>query len=486
LGLVLFKMKVFRPHIYHRRTIPLLLALLIIGLFYQFSHQVPHIQELKFQIPEYFRSSEPNSKFWRQFAPILVATEPKCGGKNCELPKIEKNAPARGRYQSDSWKTDSPQNLMDMPEEWSASMRDSHDLFVNTIKSRTPKLDYVEGTRGIVTSAGGAYFPVLLVSLLMLRRTGSKLPVEVLVASREEYEPLICEVVYPALNAKCIILSEILGHSRHKFQLSGYAYKVYAMLFSSFEEILLLDSDNFPIHPPELLFEEAPYTSHHFVLWPDLWIPTFSPLFANITNIDVELLQRRPTIEAGQILISKKTHTKSLLLAAYYNTYGRYYYGLTTQGGPGEGDKETFAAAAIVLNETLYTVNQPPRTLGMPGNGAELLQADPIADLRCESYPNCTTAPRPFFLHCGWPPKMNALHNIRSTRQFGGEELSMQLFGEDLEPIVWGYMVEMACDPNLEFRDWGEGNKSSTAVCEQTEQGFKDMFGRDYIRTGLE
>lgn len=476
-------MKLFRPHVPvpHRRTVPLLLALLIFGLFYQFSHSIPHTQQLKFDVNAYFRAAEPHSKFWRSFAPILVATEPVCHGKPCDLPIMKDGGHAKARYRTDSWKTEKPQSMIDMPNSWVDSMRDSHNRFLDIIKAGAPELEYVPGTRGIVTSAGGSYLPVLLVSLLMLRRTGSKLPVEVLVANREEYEPLICEIVFPALGAKCIVLSDILSYSKHKISFAGYALKIYAMLFSSFEEILLLDADSFPVHPPELLFTSPPYTTHHFVLWSDFWMPTFSPLWCKITGIDTQTLQQRPTIEAGQILISKRTHAKTLLLAAYYNTYGHYFYPLTTQGGPGEGDKETFVPAALVLNSTLYTVSSPPTALGQPSNGAEVLQYDPIADLRCQ-ISNCTEPVGPFFLHCGWPPKMNALHNIQTTRQFGGEELSMELFGEDIEPVVWGYMVEMACG-DIEFREWGNGNKSSTVVCEQTRQGFRSMFGREYVRT---
>lgn len=59
----------------------------------------------------------------------------------------------------------------------------------------------------------------------------------------------------------------------------------------------------------------------------------------------------------------------------------------------------------------------------------------------------------------------------------------MQLFdGVDIEPVVWGIMVEMACKEGLEFRDWENGNKSSleTDICQQTKKCFSDMFAREY------
>lgn len=65
------------------------------------------------------------------------------------------------------------------------------------------------------------------------------------------------------------------------------------------------------------------------------------------------------TAESGQLLISKRTHTRSLLLATFYNFYGwEYYYLLLTQGGPGSGDKDTFVPAAIVMGELYHYVSE--------------------------------------------------------------------------------------------------------------------------------
>jgi alpha 1,2-mannosyltransferase len=139
------------------------------------------------------------------------------------------------------------------------------------------------------------------------------------------------------------------------------------------------------------------------------------------------------------------------MLAAYYNTYGDWYYPLQTQGGPGQEDKETFAAAALVMNESLYTVSYAPGHLGQPGNGAVMLQGDPREDFDLNSAFNSPSSsssstnetaavalpnPAPFFIHAGWPPKLNALQNIRSARQFKSEQNSIDLFGEDIEPVV--------------------------------------------------
>ncbi|KAE9364666.1 glycosyltransferase family 71 protein, partial [Stipitochalara longipes BDJ] len=359
------------------------------------------------------------------------------------------------------------------------SMHEAHSTFVALLSSKAPALEYKKGTKGIVTSAGGPYFPVLIISLLMLRRSGSTLPVEVFLTTPAEYEPQICESVLPYLNAKCIILSDLLAGTPHNLPIKTFQSKIFAMLFSSFESLLFLDADNFPIHPPEDLFSIKPFTTHHLVLWPDYWTSTASPYFPTIVGLSPDLIRTRPTIEAGQILVSKKHHAKTLLLAAYYNLYGEYFYPLISQGGPGEGDKDTFAPAALVLNKKFHTVETPPVNLGdRIAGGSATIQYDPSIPYPCpesESKSELCKA-RPFFVHASWTPKLNALRKIENTRRWGSEKNSREMFGMDIERVVWGYMVEVACN-DWEFTDWGKGNKSQTPVCEQSKKCFRDVFG---------
>jgi alpha 1,2-mannosyltransferase len=363
-------------------------------------------------------------------------------------------------------------NLLNMNDSDLESMHESHSLFVDMLNSKSPTLEYEKGAKGIVTSAGGSYFPVLIVSLLMLRRSGSTLPVEVFLTTPSEYEPL-CDSVLPSLNAKCIVLSDLLVDTPHSFPIKTYQLKIFAMLFSSFEDLLFLDADNFPIHPPEELFLTEPFTTHHLVLWPDYWTSTASPYFSMITGLEANIIRTRPTIEAGQILVSKKYHAKTLLLAAYYNVYSEYFYPMISQGGPGEGDKDTFAPAALVLNSTFYTVESPPVHLGVRvAGGSAVVQYDP-------------SNARPFFIHASWAPKLNALKKIETTRKWGSEENGKRLFGMDVEKVVWGYMVQVACN-SWEFGDWGGGNKSLTGVCEQSRKCFRDVFGVEWEDEVLE
>ncbi|TVY89029.1 Alpha-1,2-mannosyltransferase, partial [Lachnellula willkommii] len=323
---------------------------------------------------------ESDGSFWPSFAPLLAAAAPRV-----EPPTLAGEVFIRHRenLQEDY---ERQANILQWSNSDIASMKGAHEWFVSQIQSNPPKLQYTPNTKGIVTSGGGRYFPVLLVSLRMLRRTGSTLPVEIFLKNGEEYEALACEVLFKDLGAKCIILSELVATSKIQFNFEHYQIKSFALLFSSFEEILFLDADNFPVYKPEDLFEAEVYKQRGMVLWPDYWISTSSSFFNEVTGLDEKALQDRSTIESGQLLVNKKQHADTLSLAGYYNAYGeKYFYRLLSQGGAGEGDKETFSAAALILNNSFYTVSERPHPFGGDGDGPPILQSNPTEDWAASS-----------------------------------------------------------------------------------------------------
>ncbi|KAI5308227.1 hypothetical protein KEM55_006236 [Ascosphaera atra] len=198
--------------------------------------------------------------FWQNFKPILERHAPTC-------PPPERTKTAQGqRYDANNAKAQRP-NYMLMPGRDVDEMRTKHAGFVKAITTSPITPYHRPGTRGLVTTAGGPYLPIFAVSLRMLRRTGSTLPVEVFLADAKEYEPYICDVVFRDLNARCVVLDEILSHGTDtttagdqkddKKQIKSYQFKPLAMLFSSFEELMFIDADAFPLHDPQLIFDSA-------------------------------------------------------------------------------------------------------------------------------------------------------------------------------------------------------------------------------------
>lgn len=244
---------------------------------------------------------------------------------------------------------------------------------------------------GIVYLGGGKYNQLVMLSLKLLRSHGSQLPVEVIIPKRDDFDIDFCNRVLPNLNANCKVMSDYLPEKTMS-TIGGFQFKTVALLISSFENVLYLDADNLPIKNVDLLFTNKPFTDKHLVLWPDLWRRSTSPTFYDIAHIPTDSTKRvrnsyflgdargtsgdilyhdcegtipEASSETGQILINKKVHFKTLVLAMYYNFYGpKFYYPLLSQGAAGEGDKETFLAAAHKFKLPYYQVQEFNREFG--------------------------------------------------------------------------------------------------------------------------
>lgn len=354
--------------------------------------------------------------------------------------------------------------------------------------------------KGVVTTAGGAYFAPAIVSIRMLRRV-SDLPVQVFIGDKSEYEPEICEHVLPALNAVCFIISDYLAQD--SVDVSHFQLNSLAMLFSSFEDIVWLDSDCFPVHDPVMLLEAEPFLSNGLVTWPDYWKSTEDPVFYNIAGMSVfpPDMPARST-ESGEMLISKSKHLSTLLLASYYNVYGpQYYYPILSQGATGEGDKETFLAAAVVLGVPYYRVKEHVGTLGYHTaeggfKGGAMVQFHPGDDLAhyngTWATEHVSGALRPFFLHAHMP-KLNVAHLLdggatittptgQPLRLWGDVEgVKKQFNGRDMEKEVWEEMKKTTCELENTMKDW-EGRSQ---LCTRVKEHYMGLFGETSLLSGI-
>lgn len=350
--------------------------------------------------------------------------------------------------------------------------------------------------KGVVMVGGGEYFGPAIISIHMLRRTGSNLPVEVFVPDESEYEEAVCKNYLKKLGAKCVVLSHLLDKSKVKIsqkddadlKITHYQLKSLALLLSSYSDVLLLDSDSIPVLDPLLnIFETEPYRSKGMVVWPDYWRSTESPRYWNIAGkADFPSYLPATASEAGQLAVNKATHLAPLLLAAYYNIFGPdYYYPLLSQGALGQGDKETFLAAAVALNATYYRIKTPAASLGrhdgVTQKGTAMVQHLPSDDLKHESAG--LEIIRPMFLHSN-TPKMNAGHLIDEgdllaadgetrLRLLGSKEELVKRFGFDVEQSVWDLMVQTGCELQDIIEEW----KGRERMCERLAEHYKKVFG---------
>lgn len=353
-----------------------------------------------------------------------------------------------------------------------------------------------------------------------LRETGCELPVEILIPKFEEYELNICQNIFPKYNAKCIYLPTLVGDTVfNKYNFKGYQYKSLALALSSFENVLLLDADNTPLRDPTDIFSSSAFVENGMVLWPDFWKRTTSPKYYEIIGRTIDQTKRRsfgyseyskkvksvtsegtvlfhqlentlpdPTTESGQVLLSKSKHFKSLILCLYYNTYGPdYYYPLLSQGAAGEGDKETFIAAAHALNEDYYTVKKHVVALGRfrDGNfhGSAMGQFDVVKDFELyEQYHTQDTdvveKPSLLFLHANFPKldpwslnKDDIIIDARTgerNRLFGVGFIDTVKF--DFELRTWRNMETLLCDQKLEFSNFKDDGVTTAVVCKEVKE----------------
>ncbi|PGH00629.1 hypothetical protein AJ79_08145 [Helicocarpus griseus UAMH5409] len=434
-------------------------------------------------------------RFWNNLRRLLESNPP-----GTDAPKrLKKTEDVLFNPNADSSRAD----LLYIADSDVRRIQKAHEKVVRKINAENSGLDlvYNEGKRGIISSSGKKYFSTLLISLRMLRRTGSNLPMEVFLASKEEYEFSVCRKILPKLNARCIVLSDILGNDAVS-HLQSYQLKPFAMLFSSFEELLWLDADCFPLHDPIELLQSKPFTDFGLVTWPDFWASSASPLFYDITSQLAPRLSERASTEGGQLLISKRTHAKTLLLASYYNYYGpTHYYRLLSQGGMGEGDKETYLAAATALHQPFYAVNQPVRSMGHVNangdmTGYAMVQYSPIEDYRLTSMGlyglkdadalENTETPRPFFVHPSHPKidpvdifnRNDANSPIRGvdgkpSRAWLMERETVESLGRDVEREFWMEVLWAACKlEEVKFKPW----KGIEGTCKKALVHLNEAF----------
>lgn len=500
---------------WHRRkpsVVLQLLALLLCVLFLQTRVAHSPLEDGHEPVPGAARLKSPllneQAAFWRDLYSIIKNNDPQCE----HLP--EAVVPHKMDIGFDPSHNHPRPDVLWVEAADIKRMREAHSNFVNDMKRSPPQIVYDPGSRGVVMTAGYDQLPVLVTSIRMLRRTSSHLPVEVFLADISDYDDEICDNVLPSLNARCFLLSDVFQAARSGVSIDHFQYKIMAVLFSSFEEVLLLDSDAFPLHDPSPLFDQHPFNTTGMVMWPDFWYASESPYYFEIAKIDaIPSLQARASMESGEILYSKTKHPLSIMLATYYNLWGpTYYYPLLSQGAPGQGDKETFAWAATALSEPFYAVNKPVMAVGRLDTngmwlGSAMVQHDPTADAEvCKpglpdsghratmgtadpSSGSVAANVKPFFIHANFPkfdpssifaqsddvaghagPTRDS--NGTSVRCWMDQDRAIEVFGFDVEYRFWEEIKSTACEHEQQFGCW----RGKQGICKRVTKYWYDVF----------
>ena len=137
----------------------------------------------------------------------------------------------------------------------------------------------------------------------------------------------------------------------------SYHLKILAIINSRFEEVLYIDSDNYPIRNPEYLFELEEYKMNHAIFWPDFWKTSPDNPIWNMTEVPCRDEYEQ---ESGQILINKSKVWKGLMLANYFGEHFRWWNRFLL------GDKDMFRFAFLALRQPFYMIDTPITIAGFP------------------------------------------------------------------------------------------------------------------------
>lgn len=222
--------------------------------------------------------------------------------------------------------------------------------------------------RGIVLTAGDDQAKYLLTTIYALRAIGCELPIEIMYLGdpdlgedhRSELESL------PGVTTRD--LSQMVNDEGWK--LAGWAIKPFAMLMSSFREVIFIDADSFFFRDPVKLFNDPDYKKTGALFFHDRTILPESKrkMLLQILPRPIHRLAKESGWwtgasghhqESGVVVIDKWKHFISMLLICRFNGSDRDQ----RDGKMGvyelmHGDKETFWIGFLLAGDTSFAFHK--------------------------------------------------------------------------------------------------------------------------------
>lgn len=207
--------------------------------------------------------------------------------------------------------------------------------------------------RGVVICGGGyGYFPGVWVCVRSLRERGCTLPIQVWHLGCHEVDDALKGLLEP-YDVECVDAGAVSEWHPVR-RLGGWTLKPYSILYSRFEEVLLLDADNMVLADPTALFDRKEYRETGAAFWPDFGM--LAPQRGVWSACGVGY-RDEAEFESGQLLVNKRTCWDALNLALHLNEESHYYYHYV------HGDKELFHVAFRRLGRPYAMVPYPIREI---------------------------------------------------------------------------------------------------------------------------
>lgn len=186
--------------------------------------------------------------------------------------------------------------------------------------------------RGIVMCGGAqeiphrglshGYLPCIWVAINKIRMLGCQLPIQLWYLGDLELDPAIERLLAP-LGVECIDGREM--EKKYPCRIHcGWEAKMFATMWSSFEEVLFLDADCAPVtYSPDELFDHPDYVAKGAVFWPDFGHWQLKDGVWNIFGIPP---RNEPAFETGQFMVNKGKCWAEMRLALWYAEYSDFVF----------------------------------------------------------------------------------------------------------------------------------------------------------------
>ena len=187
---------------------------------------------------------------------------------------------------------------------------------------------FKRGGKGIVLTAGDDQAPYLLTSIPMLRHIGCNLPVEVMYLGDSD----LSEDFRSDLEALEGVVTRDIAQmvNDEGWRLAGWAAKPFAMLFSSFREVIFIDADSLFFKNPEILFEDPGYKKTGALFFKDRMIMPENkkrllqqilpkPISKQVKQSRFWLGESGHMQESGVVVIDKWKHFMAMLMVTRMN-----------------------------------------------------------------------------------------------------------------------------------------------------------------------
>ncbi|KXG48362.1 Alpha-mannosyltransferase [Penicillium griseofulvum] len=221
------------------------------------------------------------------------------------------------------------------------------------------------GGRGIVTTAGNGQAHFLLAAIPSFRLLGCDLPVEVMYLGENDLSEDFRTQLEALPGVTTRDLSTLVNDKG--WQLNGWAGKPFAILFSSFREVLFIDADSLFFVNPESLFDDEEYVRTGALFFRDRniipeskkeWLQQIlpKPISPAVQHTRMWTGESAHVQESGVIVVDKWMHFIALLLVCRMNGPDRNGNGGDIVGTYDMvyGDKETFWIGWELTGDTSY------------------------------------------------------------------------------------------------------------------------------------